>query len=245
MDFPARSLRNKDLSVKSLFFFHLGTFPGLGREGHLLPSGVEPPFRPKQKVKLDTTEARKGDFFLFYCQGLATSFTVPEPGNDLRNCSSQMMDFDVEVIRRFVHQQYIRHSEQDPCQRNRHFRSAGESAHVAVNLIVFESQTMESQTMEHFTGLRFERVTAQMLVLLLNVNEALKDAVDVISLVRVGHFPLQGFELVMQIADASAACDRFIQNRTALHFLDPGESSRSSSSWDLHNAQNLWQCIRE
>jgi hypothetical protein len=66
-----------------------------------------------------------------------------------------MMDFDVEVIRRFVHQQYIRHSEQDPCQRNPHFPSAGESAHVAVNLIIFESQTVE-----HFTGLRFERVTA-------------------------------------------------------------------------------------
>ncbi|MGA8490061.1 MAG: hypothetical protein WB711_06545 [Terriglobales bacterium] len=50
--------------------------------------------------------------------------------------------------------------------------------------------------------------------------EAIKDAVHVISLVGVGHFPLQGFELVVQIADASAACDRFIQNRTALHFLD-------------------------
>src|SRR5580704_4596172 len=59
-----------------------------------------------------------------------------------------------------------------------------------------------------------------MLVLLLNVTEAIKDTVHVIRLVRVGHFPLQGFELVVQIADASAACDRFIQNRTTLHFLD-------------------------
>ncbi len=59
-----------------------------------------------------------------------------------------------------------------------------------------------------------------MLVLLLHVAEAIKNAVHVISLVRVGHFPLQGFELVVQIADASAPCDRFIQDRTALHFLD-------------------------
>ncbi len=63
--------------------------------------------------------------------------------------------FDVEVVCRFVHQQYIRHSEQDPCQCNPHFPSAGESAHVAVNLIVFEPQTVK-----HFAGLRFERVSA-------------------------------------------------------------------------------------
>jgi response regulator RpfG family c-di-GMP phosphodiesterase len=101
------------------------------------------------------------------------------------------------MVRRFVHQQYIRHSEQDPCQRNPQLPSAGESAHVAINLIIFELQTPESQTVEHFTGLRFERVTAQMLVLLLNVTEAVKDAVHVISLLRVRHFPLQGFELVV------------------------------------------------
>ncbi len=59
-----------------------------------------------------------------------------------------------------------------------------------------------------------------MLVLLLNVSEAIKDTLHVIGLVGVGHFPLQGFEFVVQIADASAACDRFIQDRTALHFLD-------------------------
>jgi hypothetical protein len=59
-----------------------------------------------------------------------------------------------------------------------------------------------------------------MLVLLLNVTEALQDAVHVIRFLGVGHFVLQGFEFVVQIADASAPCDRFIQHRTALHFLD-------------------------
>jgi hypothetical protein len=119
------------------------------------------------------------------------------------------------MSRWFVHQQHIRHSEQDACQRNPHFPSARESAHVAVNLIVFEPQTVE-----HFTGLRLERVTSQMFVLFLHMTETIKDAIHVISLVGVGHFPLQGFELVVQIADASATCDGFIQDRTALHFLD-------------------------
>jgi len=41
-----------------------------------------------------------------------------------------------------------------------------------------------------------------------------------VRLVRVGHFALQGFELVVQIADPSAAAIGFIQDRTALHFLD-------------------------
>src|ERR1700689_3916201 len=59
-----------------------------------------------------------------------------------------------------------------------------------------------------------------MLVLLLHVTEALKNALHFIAFGWVGHFVLQGFEFVVQIADASAACDRFIQNRTPLHFLD-------------------------
>ena len=77
------------------------------------------------------------------------------PGNDLRNCSSQMMD---SMSRWFVGSSISNTSGipgQDARQRNAHFPSARESAHVAVNLIVFESETMQ-----HFAGLRFERVTA-------------------------------------------------------------------------------------
>src|SRR5215813_6392628 len=59
-----------------------------------------------------------------------------------------------------------------------------------------------------------------MLVLLLHMTEALKNALHVSSFSRIGHVVLQGFEFVMQIPDASAPCDRFIQDRTALHFLD-------------------------
>jgi hypothetical protein len=56
-------LRNKDLLLKSLFFFHLGTFPPPVRALGCSP-GVGAPFRPDQKVKLDKTEARRGDLFL-------------------------------------------------------------------------------------------------------------------------------------------------------------------------------------
>jgi hypothetical protein len=64
-------LRNKDLEVKSLFFFYLGTFRRAVRvpgRALLLPPGVGPPFRPDQKVKLDKTEARRGDLFLRHGQ---------------------------------------------------------------------------------------------------------------------------------------------------------------------------------
>jgi hypothetical protein len=47
--YPARSLRNKGLEVKSLFSFDLEPFPRpVGAPGWplLLPPGVGPPFRP-------------------------------------------------------------------------------------------------------------------------------------------------------------------------------------------------------
>ena len=53
-------MRNKDLEVKSLFFFHLGTF----RRRFGVPPGFGPPFRPDQKVKLDKSEARREGLFL-------------------------------------------------------------------------------------------------------------------------------------------------------------------------------------
>ncbi len=62
---PARSLRNKDLEVKSLFLKDLALFSlrfsALGPLP-LLPPGVGPPFHPEQKVKLDKSEATGGAF---------------------------------------------------------------------------------------------------------------------------------------------------------------------------------------
>jgi hypothetical protein len=58
--YPAMSLRNKDLEVKSLLFFDLEPLPlPVGAPGSplLLRPGVGPPFRPDHKVKLDKREA--------------------------------------------------------------------------------------------------------------------------------------------------------------------------------------------
>ncbi len=49
------------------------------------------------------------------------------------------------------------------------------------------------------------------------MTEAIKDAVHFISLVGVAHIELQGCEFVVQLADASAASNRFIHNGTTLH----------------------------
>ena len=61
--YPARSLRNQGLGIKSLFSFDLEPLPlPVGAPGWplLLPPGVGPPFRPDQKVKLDKSEATRG-----------------------------------------------------------------------------------------------------------------------------------------------------------------------------------------
>ncbi len=63
----ARSLRNKDLEVKSLFIRDLALFaPAILALGPLplLPAGAGPPFHPEQKVKLDKSEATGGGSFL-------------------------------------------------------------------------------------------------------------------------------------------------------------------------------------
>src|SRR5262249_18309452 len=51
------------------------------------------------------------------------------------------------------------------------------------------------------------------------VAEALKNRVHVHRLFGIRHRVLQCFELVMQIADASASRDRFVKNGTARHFF--------------------------
>ena|SRR5208283_2600847 len=61
-DSPARSLRNKGLSIKSLFSFGLEPLPLSGGAAGwplLLLPGVGHPFRPDQKVKLDKGEAQQ------------------------------------------------------------------------------------------------------------------------------------------------------------------------------------------
>ena len=59
-----------------------------------------------------------------------------------------------------------------------------------------------------------------MVVLLLHLAEAREDAVHVVGLRGIGHRVLQRLELVMQVAEASAAGDRLVEHRAAGHLLD-------------------------
>ncbi len=123
--------------------------------------------------------------------------------------------FEVEVIGGLVHQQHVGASEQHARQRHAHFPAAGERADIAIDLIVGEAQAVQ-----HFAGLRFERVAAEVLVFFLHLAEAGERAVHIGGLRGVFHGVLQGFEFMMQIAHAAAAGDGFIEDRAALHLFD-------------------------
>ena len=115
--------------------------------------------------------------------------------------------FDIQVVGRFVHQQDIGPSQQHAGQCDAHFPPARKRAHVAIDLVV-----LEAQTVQHLSGLRLQCVAAQMIVLLLDVAEAVQDLVHLIRPLGIFHGPLEVFQLVMQIAGPAAACDGFIQH---------------------------------
>src|SRR3954469_16188911 len=73
--------------------------------------------------------------------------------------------------------------------------------------------------MQYFARLRFERVAAEMLVLLLRVAEARQDAVHVAGLRGIFHGSLQILELVVEHSGAAAAGDGLVYDRAALHLL--------------------------
>src|ERR1019366_606448 len=79
---PARSLRNKDLEVKSLFFFQLGTFRrrfGL-RAGHLcLLPALDPHFIPIKKSSLTKVGPREGAFSCVMAFWAMTRVGTPRP----------------------------------------------------------------------------------------------------------------------------------------------------------------------
>ena len=74
--------------------------------------------------------------------------------------------------------------------------------------------------MQHFAGLGFERVAAQMLVFLLDLAETREDPVHLVGLRRVGHRMIELFELVMQVAHAAAAENRLVEHGAAGHLFD-------------------------
>jgi hypothetical protein len=59
-----------------------------------------------------------------------------------------------------------------------------------------------------------------MVMLLLHFAEAREDALHVVGLRRIRHRVLQLLQLVMEIAGAAAAENRFVEHRAAGHFLD-------------------------
>ena len=132
------------------------------------------------------------------------------------------MDLQVEVVGGFVHQQHVGPAEQHARQRDAHLPAAGERAYVAIDLVV-----LEAEAVQHFAGLRFQRVAAEMLVGLLHFAEAFEDAVHVAGAVGIFHGALQAFELMVQIADAPAAGDGLVEHGAARSSLPrPGGNSR-------------------
>ena len=68
--------------------------------------------------------------------------------------------------------------------------------------------------MQHLARARFELVAAEVLIFLLHVSVAIE------NVVAIGHRVLELDELVMQIAEAAAAGDRFIEDGASGHFVN-------------------------
>ena len=122
---------------------------------------------------------------------------------------------DVEVVGRLVHQQDVGLAEQHAGHRHAHLPAARQRADVAVDALI-----VEAEAVQHFARLALERVSAEVVVLLLHLAEAREDPVHVVRARGIRHRVLQILELVMQIADASAARDRLVEHRAARHLLD-------------------------
>ena len=137
------------------------------------------------------------------------------PGSDFRNAFEPDDRLDVEMVGRLVHQQDVGPAEQHARHRDAHLPAARERADVAVDPLV-----VEAEAVQHLARLRLEAVAAEVLVFLLHFAEAREDAVHVAGLRRVAHRVLQRLELVMQIAEAPAAGDGFVEHRAARHLLD-------------------------
>ena len=119
------------------------------------------------------------------------------------------------MVGRLVHQQDVGPAEQDARHRHAHLPPARQRADVAVDLLV-----VEAEAEQHLARLRFERVAAEVVVFLLHLAEPREDPVHVPGLRRIRHRVLELLELVMQIADAAAAENRFVEDGAARHLLD-------------------------
>ena len=115
----------------------------------------------------------------------------------------------------FVHQEDVGAAEQHAGQGHAHFPAAGERADVAIDLVV-----LETESVEHFAGLGFERVAVQVLILFLHLAEAVQNLVKFAGAGGVFHGLLQRLELMVQITQAATAGDRFVEHGAAGHLFD-------------------------
>ena len=135
--------------------------------------------------------------------------------------------FDIQVIGRLVHQQHIRPAEQHPRQRHAHLPPARQRAHIAIDLVVFESQAVQ-----HLARLRFQIVAAQMLVFLLHLAEPLQDAIHFVG--PRGIVPWRGAVLPVRDADRPPRRSRRSLRRAPNGPSSPPHpagNSRWSASW--------------
>ena len=77
----------------------------------------------------------------------------------------------------------------------------------------------KAEAVQHFARARFELVAAAVLILLLDVAEALEHLLGVVAR-RIAHGVLELDQLVMQVAEASAAGDRFVEDGAAADLVD-------------------------
>src|SRR4029079_13474696 len=90
---------------------------------------------------------------------------------------------------------------------------------------------------QHFPRLRLERVSAEMLVLFLDAAEPIQDCVHLAEPGGIFHRLLQGLELVVQVAEPSAAGNGLVQYGSARHLFDVlPEISDRGPAWNSHLA---------
>ena len=119
------------------------------------------------------------------------------------------------MVGRLVHQQDVGPAEEDAGHGDAHLPAAGQRADVAV-----DAGVVEAEPVQHLARLALERVAAEVVVLLLDLAEALEDLVHLAGAVGIAHRVLERFQLVVQVADAAAAGDGFVEHRAPRHLLD-------------------------
>jgi hypothetical protein len=119
------------------------------------------------------------------------------------------------MVRGFVHEEHVWPAQQRARHPHAHLPAARESADVAVDPAV-----VESESVQHFPRLAFKRVAAEVFVFFLNFAEPREDAIQVVRPRRVGHRLLQVVQFVVQVARPTTAGDDLVENRPPGHLPD-------------------------